>query len=412
MKTSHKLLIDKFIGNPIAYLLNFVVRFIGFFLRIDHSLDKPFKTIAISKYLGMGSIIQATPLIQTLKANYPDAKIIFITDNSNRVLLQHISSIDEILTVNDKNIFTLFGSIFKLLFHLWKNRPDVFINLEIYSTISSLITTFSLSTNRFGFFKSDKKYRLGLYTHMMYFNQKSPISEVYLQFARLLKCKNIVLSLDKIELNEEEKKNSELYFHQQNIEKNKYIVVNPNASDLRIERRWPAENFIHLLKKMSEEFQDYKLVLIGSKGEADFVHSISSTIKIEKVIDTAGKLSLVNLIHLIKNAALLVTNDTGPMHIGFSQGTNTVAMFGPCSPDQYGKSENAHLIYKNVYCSPCVHEFFIPPCKGNNQCMKLITVDEVWKEIKKALENKSSTKSGPEGIIYESNITLGQVLRL
>lgn len=410
MKTERKLLIDNLLGTPASLLLNFVVRIIGFCLRIDHSLDKPFKTIVISKYIGMGSIIQATPLLQTLKEKFPRAKIIFITNHSNRILLEHIPSVDEILTVKDSSGFALLGSVSKLLVALWKRKPDVFIDLEIYSNFSSLVTTFSLATNRMGFFKSDKKYKMGLFTHMMYFNQNSLLSEVYLQFARLLGCKKIITVLDKISLKQQEELDSEKVFTLQNIEPGKYIVINPNASDLRLERRWPAEKYILLIRKMREQFPAYKIILIGSKDESDYVSAISGNVKDENIIDTSGRLSLVNLIYLIKNAALLITNDTGPMHIGFSQGTKTVALFGPCSPVQFAKSENAELIYKNVYCSPCVHEFLIPPCKGNNQCMKLISVEEVCEAVKSfqtALLHKQPSKD----IVYESEYILGRVLR-
>jgi len=409
MKTRQKLFIDTFIGNVLALLLNPAVRLLGFILHIDHSLDKPFKTIVVSKYMGMGSIIQTTPLLQTLKVNYPQARIIFVTNTSNKALLEHITAVDEILTLDDTGILKVFLSMSNLIIRLWKRRPDVFIDLEIYSNISSLITSFSLATNRFGLFKNDKKYRMGLYTHMMYFNRKSPVSEAYLQFARLLGCKKIITKLSTFNLSEQEKENSDSVLLNLNLEKGKYIVINPNASDLRIERRWPAQNFIGLLKKMTEELQGYKIVLIGAKNEMDFVKTISSTNK--TVIDTSGKLSLVNLIYLIGNAALLVTNDTGPMHIGFAQGTKTLALFGPCSPDQYGNTGNANVIYKNVYCSPCVHEFIIPPCKGDNQCMKLISVEEVWKELTKSLQVTNLSRNFSETILYESNHTLGQVFR-
>lgn len=410
MKTERKILIDKFFGNPAAILLNLLARIIGFCLRIDHSLDKPFKTIVISKYLGMGSLIQATPLLQTLKERFPQIKIIFITNQNNKVLLEHIPSIDEILTIKDNNIFVLFCSVAKLILNLWKRKPDVFIDLEIYSNFSSLVTTFSLATNRLGFYKSDKKYKMGLFTHMMYFNRNALLSEAYLQFARLLGCKKIILTLDKINLAEQEQFDSRKLFIHQNIEQGKYIVINPNASDLRLERRWPANNFILLIERISKQFPDHKIVLIGSKGEAEYVGSIASYFKNENVIDTSGKLTLVNLIFLIKNASLLVTNDTGPMHIGFALGIKIVALFGPCSPAQYGISVNSHVIYKSVYCSPCVHEFLIPPCKGNNQCMKLISVEEVW-EVVRSFQTTLVQKEPSEGIIYESDYTLGQVLR-
>lgn len=410
MKTERKLFIDTFVGNPATYLLNFLVRIAGFCLRINHSLDKPFKTIVISKYIGMGSIIQATPLIHALKRKFPGAKIIFITNQNNKVLVEHISSVDEVLTVNDTYIFPLFISASGLIFKLWKRKPDVFIDLEIYSNFSILITTFSLATNRLGFFKSDKKYKMGIFTHMMYFNQNALLTETYLQFARLLHCEETGIDLDKLSLSEQEITLSKKILAGENIEQGNYMVINPNASDLRLERRWPAQKFILLIEKIVSEFPACKIVLIGSKEEVEYVHTISSAFKSANVIDTSGKLSLVNLICLIKNAALLITNDTGPMHIGFSQGTQTIALFGPCSPVQFGKSKNTFFVYKHVYCSPCVHEFLIPPCKGNNQCMKLISVEEVW-EIIKSYKAMPAATIVPENIIYQSEYILGQVVR-
>ena len=105
MKTSQKIIIDKLIGTPLVYLINASARFLGFILGIDHSLDKPFKTIVVSKYVGLGSIIQATPLLQTLRKNFPDSHIIFVTSASNKVLLDHIPEVNEVLTISDKTFF-------------------------------------------------------------------------------------------------------------------------------------------------------------------------------------------------------------------------------------------------------------------------------------------------------------------
>ena len=88
MNTSTEIKIDRIIIKPIAYILNLFVRLAGKLFRIDHTLNKEFNTLAISKYKGMGSIIQATPLIQSLRKNYPEAKIIFITTQANEELLK------------------------------------------------------------------------------------------------------------------------------------------------------------------------------------------------------------------------------------------------------------------------------------------------------------------------------------
>jgi ADP-heptose:LPS heptosyltransferase len=96
---------------------------------------------------------------------------------------------------------------------------------------------------------------------------------------------------------------------------------------------------------------------------------------------------LNELFALIQNAELVISNDTGPMHISFALARPTISLFGPASPSQYGQNPNAFGIYKNIYCSPCVHDFLSPPCKGDNQCMKQITVEEVFNLCEEILKN-------------------------
>ncbi|MDP1745782.1 MAG: glycosyltransferase family 9 protein [Bacteroidota bacterium] len=412
MKLKSKILIDRVIGLPLVYTLNVLARVLGFLLRIDHSLNKPIKTIAVCKFVGLGSIIQATPLLQTLRKNYPDASIVFISNESNRALLYHISEVDKVFTISDKGLFALLKSTSSLLFKLWKQKPDVYIDLEIYSNYSSVIATMSLSKNRIGFFKNDKTYRKGIYTHMLYFNVKSPISQTYLQFARLLGCKEIVAELS-INTNNIDPSTVQIIDQKLNTILQKYIVVNPNASDLRLERRWGPENFATLIHKICDEFPEHKVILIGAGNETEYIGMLSSQLQAKKnVIDSSGKLSIKELLILIANANLMITNDTGPMHIAFALKVKTVALFGPCSPQQYGGIENTITIYKNTYCSPCVHEFITPPCKGDNQCMKKIKVEEVFNSVRAQLDSTLSVVNQQSDIDYTSDDSpLGVVLR-
>ena len=153
--------------------------------------------------------------------------------------------------------------------------------------------------------------------------------------------------------------------------------------------------------------------LIGSKGEADYTTSVAAQTQAARVVNVAGKTTLSEVIALIKHATLMITNDTGPMHLAFSTGVPVVCLFGPCAPEQYGMSAQAHVLYKKVYCSPCVHEFEAPPCKGNNVCMQMITPDEVFEKAKALIEHpgKGSSGSAPEVIYKVDKNALGLVLR-
>lgn len=414
MNTSTEIKIDRLIIKPIAYILNLFVRLAGKLLKIDHSLNKKFKTLAISKYKGMGSIIQATPLIQSLRKNYPEAKIIFITTQTNEELLKKIKCIDEIIVLNDRNSFILVKSLPSFILKIISKKIDIYYDLEIYSNISTLISALSMAKNRFGFYLRSSDYRLGIYTHMMFYNVKSPIYQTYLQFARLsIAEENIVTDILSIKSTDSLKPSSKII---ENIKSKKYIVINPNASDLRIERRWDAQKFSDLIKRISEKYPSLEIILIGNKNEKKYVDEIINSVNNKSVISLAGETSIEELIAIIENAEVLITNDTGPLHLAFATKTKVVALFGPCSPAQYANIDRCSVIYKNVYCSPCVHEFISPPCNGNNVCMKLIKVDEVFDAFIKCKENiiQATVKKDNE-IIYktelENNIyTLGRVI--
>ena len=236
----------------------------------------------------------------------------------------------------------------------------------------------------------------------MFFNPRVPISNVYLQIALLLGCdiENSVLLNLKENLPENTKRDRE------------YIVINPNASDLRLERKWGKENFIQLIESIQNNYPEFDILLIGSKIEEEYTSEITSSFCSPRIINTAGKTTIDELIEIISNARLMISNDTGPMHIAFCTDTPIICLFGPCSPEQYGMNKNAHVIYKNAYCSPCVHDFEIPPCKGDNVCMKLISTKEVYEKVTEVLNNPLENNSLKNSFLYKNETTVfGQVNR-
>jgi ADP-heptose:LPS heptosyltransferase len=169
----------------------------------------------------------------------------------------------------------------------------------------------------------------------------------------------------------------------------RYVVVNPNASDLLLERRWPQDRYVELIATLVRGGR--QIVLVGAKSEKEYVTEITDKLDDKTrrgVVDTSGKLSLGELFALIKGAACVVTNDTGPMHFSIALDRPTVCLFGPVSPEHYGvRKSNVEMIYHPVYCSPCAHEIDFPPCAGNNVCMQMIQIGEVLAAVERRLQN-------------------------
>jgi ADP-heptose:LPS heptosyltransferase len=158
-----------------------------------------------------------------------------------------------------------------------------------------------------------------------------------------------------------------------------FIVVNPNASDLLLERRWPVDYVVRAVEKLTS--LGLRIAFVGSRGEAEYVSGIIKQLSADAqklVVNTAGLLNLGELLSLLKTANCVLTNDTGPMHMAIALDRPTVCLFGPVSPEHYGHfGDNVIMLYAPVFCSPCVHEIDEPPCNGNNVCMQRLSPELV-----------------------------------
>jgi ADP-heptose:LPS heptosyltransferase len=393
MKTSSKLLIDRTIAVPFAWAANLAARAAAPIARRDHSINRDtIRTIAVQKLLGMGSIIQATPLLNDLRRAFPQAKIIFVTGRANRALIERLEMIDEAVYIDDSDPARLAASTAVAVGTLLRKRLDLYVDLEVYSAGASVLSVISGARNRAGFYRRSARFKRGLFTHLTVFNPRMPISSIYRQLNLAMGGTKIgeptfgpirVSSSDEGGLAEKRARAGMA---------GRYIVVNPNASDLLVERRWPRERYAELIEHLARRGD--RIALTGAPHEVDYVKEVIDQLSPkarEHVWNTAGELGLGELFALIRNASCVVTNDTGPMHFSIALGCPTVCLFGPANPEHYGvRRANVDIIYHAVYCSPCVYELDEPACGGNNVCMQLITVPEVIDAIDRQLAGKAS----------------------
>jgi ADP-heptose:LPS heptosyltransferase len=222
---------------------------------------------------------------------------------------------------------------------------------------------------------------MGLHTKLIFFNTHRHISEVYAQLAEACQAKVDNIKMDRISILSQDKNEFESW-SRLNINGKKYLVVNPNSSDLMLERRWPAGHFISLINRFADFAPDGMLVvLMGSTPESEYVSGLYEQLsdKAKKItLNAAGQLSLGAVFSLIDSAVLMITSDTGPYHFASSFSTPTISLWGPTSPSHYSlKESHDFIIYKNIYCSPCLYHADNTPCMGDNICVKMIRPFEV-----------------------------------
>ncbi|CBE68699.1 MAG: lipopolysaccharide heptosyltransferase II [Candidatus Methylomirabilis oxygeniifera] len=137
-------------------------------------------------------------------------------------------------------------------------------------------------------------------------------------------------------------------------------------------KRWPVERFAEVADRLADRFGTVAL-LFGSSREASLTRAIRSRMR-GAVIDFGGRTTLAELAGLLSRCALLLTNDTGPMHLASALGIPCVALFGPTDPHRTGPLGSGHQVLHNPpTCSPCRYR----DCPIDHRCMQELDVERV-----------------------------------
>jgi ADP-heptose:LPS heptosyltransferase len=180
------------------------------------------------------------------------------------------------------------------------------------------------------------------------------------------------------------------------------VVVNPNAGDMALERRWPTSHVTRFLTDFSARC-GANLVLIGSAMEREYVESlVHGSGLVSRVVNLAGETDIGELVALLAHAVVVVTNDSGPMHIAAAVGTSTVALFGPETPALYTPLRSApdqrHIVHHlKLACSPCmfVHDNKVLSCWfAQAKCMAGIEPADVVASVEALLAGDDSRAPG------------------
>ncbi len=401
MSHRRRILADRIIATPFAFLFNGLARILGILMQRDHSIaPSKVNRIVVAKLIGMGSILQATPLMRALKRQYPHAKVTFVTMQSNREFVSRLSDVDEVLTLDDRNLIAMATTTLQTVARLVRQHADLYFDLEVYSAFASLLALWAVTRNRLGFYRHSVAFKNGIYTHLVFFNTRMPVRQLYLQLGRVVGVPSSEpdkIGPVRIEDSDWSSVASVLSQKAEWQADRPYIVVNPNASDLLLERRWPTEYVIEAVTQVVSA--GHQVALIGSGGESDYVRSLFNRLPVEVqagVVNTAGRLKLGEMLALLEGAACVLTNDSGPMHMAVALERATVCLFGPANPEHYGqKLPNVVIFYSPVFCSPCLYEADRPPCGGHNICMQRISPAPVVQAVLRLLGDSVALPQAP-----------------
>lgn len=406
--------IDRSIGPPLCALLLLGKKL----LRSRGRLPPPedVSKILVLKMWGMGSIVLASPLLHGLRSRYPNARIDFVSLRENEPVLRLYEVIERPITLDlGRGIIGFLVSTLGAIRKIRRERYDLLLDLEFFTRFSAILSFLANPACSHGF-SAKGKWRGKLHDVEIPFNA---YHHVALNFLTLLRGESMD-PVDEGELAGEQvlprlvpderswqECRDRLADDPAWREGGPIVVVNPNAGDMALERRWPAECVADLLAQLCAR-RDVNVVMIGASAEREYVESVvDASGQDARIVNLAGIIDIPQLVALLAHASVLVTNDSGPLHIAAAAGASTVALFGPETPALYGplhsRPGQRHAIhYLKLTCSPCmfVHDNKVLSCWfAQARCMTGIQPSEVVASVDELLAEASEGRAARLGVI-------------
>jgi len=165
------------------------------------------------------------------------------------------------------------------------------------------------------------------------------------------------------------------------VERAKWIIIQPGARWLN--KRWPAESYAEVVRRLAATNLEFQFVILG--GEEDRpLGEVIARVDGRRCLDLTGRISLPEMVEWIRLSKLMVTNDTGPMHVAAALGTPVVALFGPTEPRRTGPYRQLeHVVRLELPCVPCLK----PRCAYAKplECLRAISPAAVVDAVQRRL---------------------------
>jgi len=333
--------------------------------------------ILIIKLSAIGDVTMSLSMLDALKTYYGDVHITWVCGEIVRPILEKIPQIDNIITVNENSIFNKskilqFKELMKILYKLFLRKYDKIIIGHADRRFRLLACT-TLSKDKVAFnFKSHANLPLGTRFHGVDYAQLAT-NEHFIKEYKLIypNLSAIVKS----------------YFPLiENNSKKKILLFPGGANNILSEqflRRWEIQNYQELANKLLLE--GYQVIIAGAKTDSWISEYFN-----ENIINLVGKTNLIETIGLINDCSIVVTHDSGPLHLSLHLAKKkTIALFGPVLAEARiaVNCDNAIVMKStdSLNCMPCYDGKKFAKCE-DNICMQGITVENVYHQIIKELK--------------------------
>lgn len=338
-------------------------------------INNNFRRILIFNVNWLGDVIFTIPAIRALHKQYPESFIACVAPERCREVLELNPYINEVISFDERKTHKSIPSKLEFI-QLLKSKKFDTVFLFHRSFTRLFLVTLSGIKRRIGL---DRKKFSFLLTYKIPFIERDSVHRVD-YFMNIVKpfCSNVSDKTYELKIDIEDILFTRRLLEEARIKKTEdFIVLNPGAN--WIFKRWPVENFALLCDFVKTNFKT-EVVISGSEVDMDLAKEIYRLTENKPVV-LCGKTNLKQLAALFKMSKLVVSADSGPLHIAIASGTRTVSLFGPTSAKITGPYdlEKNVVIQKTIDCQvPC----YEVKC-FDSKCMWGITPEEVLEAIKK-----------------------------
>ena len=341
------------------------------------------KSILIIKLSAIGDVVHTLPLLEVMRKNLPEARLDWVVEEESSQIIDAHDGIDTVIISRRKSWqkrllrgregVTAFREIIRFIKELRSHEYDLVIDLQGLFK-SAILTGLARGKRKIGPSWGREGSQLFLTERPFLVDPEEHAVDKYLKVAEYLECEKNSWK-GHVPIRKSDRSSIQRLLHDKGIGEEMLLAINPIAKWKT--KLWEPQKFAILADRLQKELA-FKIIFTGSRQDRDEIDDIIKRME-EKPINLAGKTSLKELAYLYSKCQLLITTDTGPMHIAAAMGCPVVALFGPTAPWRTGPYGRDHKVVRDeIECSPC----FKKRC-GHLSCMKNITVDKIFETVKK-----------------------------
>ena len=312
----------------------------------------------------IGDAVMTTPAMGAVRSSFPRAEILVAANPIVAELFQHHPYSDGVLVFDKKGAHQGMGGFLRFCGLLKEQGFDLAVLFQ--NAIEAAIMTFLARIPRRAGYRTDQ--RGFLLTHPVAIGEVERRLHHTEYYLHMLNNLGICGGDGRLRL---QCTDQEQAWATATLGQWSWVAINPGAT-FGSAKRWIPERFARVADALAGHY-DAHIVIIGGPGEVAMGQAVEKAMATTP-LNLVGKTSLRQLMAILARCDLLVTNDSGPMHVAAALGTAVAAIFGPTDPTTTSPfSPSSRLVRKAVDCSPCL----LRDCPSDHRCMSEIAVEDV-----------------------------------